>query len=116
VRDPMQALRAGCRAWLRLARDPTVRRIVLIDAPSVVGWEKWRAIDERYGFGLLKAALGQAAAAGRIRPELTDMLAHVLLAALTEVALVVARANDSKAASRAAQTAIDELLDGLLGR
>lgn len=115
VRDPVEALRAGCHAWLRLARDPTVRRIALIDAPSVVGWEKWRAMDERYAFGLLKTALGNAAAAGRLRPELVDVLAHMLLAALTEVALVVARAQDGKAASRAGQAAVDRLLDGLLG-
>lgn len=116
TRDPVEALRAGCHAWLRLARDPTVRRIALVDAPSVVGWEKWRAMDERYAFGLLKGALANAAAAGRVRPELVDVLAHMLLAALAEVALVIARAKDSKAAVRAGQAAVDALLDGLLGR
>jgi hypothetical protein len=30
------------------------RRILLLDAPSVLGWEEWRAIDARYGFGLLR--------------------------------------------------------------
>jgi AcrR family transcriptional regulator len=113
IEDPVAALRAGCHAWLRLARDPTVRRIALVDAPSVVGWEKWREMDERYAFGLLKGALGGAAASGRVRKELVDVLAHMLLAALAEVALVIARAKDSKAAVRAGQAAVDELLDGL---
>src|SRR4029453_5269277 len=57
IDDPVEALRAGCHAWLRLAREPTVRRIALVDAPAVVGWEKWREMDERYAFGLLKGAL-----------------------------------------------------------
>src|SRR3712207_911756 len=57
VTDPVEALRAGCHAWLKMARDPVVRRIVLIDAPSAVGWEKWREIDERHAFGILKQAV-----------------------------------------------------------
>ncbi len=115
VDDPVEALRAGSHAWLRLARDPAVRQIALVDAPSVVGWEKWREIDERYAFGLLKGALGAVAASGRVRKELVDVLAHMLLAALAEVALVIARAKDAKAAVRTGQAAVDELLDGLFG-
>src|SRR5262249_21224386 len=34
VRDPVEVLRAGCAAWLRLAQDPTVRQIALVDAPT----------------------------------------------------------------------------------
>ena len=44
---PVAALRAGSLAWIRLAGDPVVRRILLIDAPSVLGWERWRAMEER---------------------------------------------------------------------
>jgi AcrR family transcriptional regulator len=115
IADPVEALRAGCHAWLRLARDPTIRRVALTDAPSVVGWEKWREIDERYAFGMLKATLGAAAAQGRTRQELVEVLGHMLLAALAEVALFIARAKDSKAAIRTGKSAVDELLDGLFG-
>jgi AcrR family transcriptional regulator len=114
VVDPVDALRAGCDAWLKLARDPVVRQVALIDAPAVVGWQQWRAIDERYAFGLLKAGLQRAAAAGRLRPEHVELLAHMLLAALAEVALVVARAGDATKAIREGQSAVHELLDRLL--
>ncbi|MGH9764064.1 MAG: TetR/AcrR family transcriptional regulator, partial [Blastocatellia bacterium] len=79
--DPVEALRAGGNAWLELANDQAIRQIALIDAPSVVGWEKWRAADEGYGLGLLKAGLSAASAAGRMRPELVEVFAHILLAA-----------------------------------
>lgn len=115
VGEPVAAFRAGCDAWLRLARDPVVRRIALIDAPAVVGWQRWREIDERYAFGMLKAGLEAAAAAGRIRAEGVDVLAHMLLAALAEVALVVARAGDDAKAVRKAHAAVHELLDRLFG-
>ena len=115
IADPVEALRAGCHAWLQLARDPTIRRVALTDAPSVVGWEKWREIDERYAFGMLKATLGAVAAQGRTRQELVEVLGHMLLAALAEVALFIARAKDSRVAIRTGQSAVDKLLDGLFG-
>jgi AcrR family transcriptional regulator len=113
--DPFEALVAGCSAWLRLARDPVVRRISLIDAPAVVGWDRWREIDERHGFGLIKGALRALADEGRIEPGMVDVLAHMLLAALVEVALVIARADDAAKATRAGERAVRLLLESLLG-
>jgi AcrR family transcriptional regulator len=112
--DAVGRLRAGCLAWLRIAEDQTAQQIALIDAPSVVGWQKWREIDGRYAFGLLKGALAAVAAEGRIRPELVEVLAHMLLAALLELALVIARADKPRAALKTGEAAVDELLKGLL--
>ena len=115
AKGAVAALRAGCVAWLRIAEDPAAHQIALIDAPSVVGWQRWREIDGRHGFGLLRQALGAVAAEGTIRLELVDVLAHMLLAAMLELALVVARSEDRVAALRAGEAAIDELLEGMLG-
>ena len=112
--DPREALRAGCNAFIELARDATVRQIVLLDAPAVVGWQKWREVDARFGFGQLKAGLKNAAKAGRMRPELVDTMSHVLLAALLEIALLIAQAKDPRDAIRSGRAAIDELLGTLL--
>jgi AcrR family transcriptional regulator len=112
--DPREALRAGCNAWIELAGDPAVRQIVLHDAPAVVGWKKWREIDARFGFGQLKTGLKNAARAGRIRPELVDTMAHILLAALLEVALLIARSEHPRAATRSGRAALEKLLQALL--
>jgi AcrR family transcriptional regulator len=111
--DPLDGLRRGCAAYLAMCRDPVVRRISLIDAPAVVGWERWREIDEQYSFGLIKAAIAAIAADGRAKPELVDVMAHVVLAALLEVALLVARADEGRLAIRRGQEAVDELLTAL---
>jgi AcrR family transcriptional regulator len=116
AKDPIDALRAGCDAWLELARDGAVRQIVLIDAPSVLGWDKWRAIDARHGFGLLKASLTAASATGAIPEALIETFAHMLLAALIEVALIIARAQDAAAAVKLGKTAAQDLLTRLLLR
>jgi AcrR family transcriptional regulator len=113
--EPLGALRAGCEAWLRLAAsDATIRRIVLIDAPTVVGWSAWRAIDDRYALGLLKAGLSAVAAAGRVAPETVDVYAHLLLAALVEASLLIARSDDPAATFASTQTAINVILGALL--
>ena len=112
--DATAALRAGCLAWIRLAGDPVVQRIVLIDAPAVLGWERWREIEEQHALGLLKAAMHAQADEGRVRPELVDVFAHMLLATMNELALLIARADDHVAAQRIAIDAVDELLERLL--
>ncbi|TYB49721.1 TetR/AcrR family transcriptional regulator [Actinomadura chibensis] len=112
--DPRAALHAGCLAWVRLAGDPVVRRIVLIDAPSVLGWQRWREIEERYGFGMVKTALRAVADQGTLPADLVDPFAHMLLAALNETALTVARSADRPAATKTAESAVTELLARLL--
>jgi AcrR family transcriptional regulator len=107
---PVEGLRAGFVAWIRLAGDPVVRRILLIDGPSVLGWERWRAMEEQHALGLIRAVLQIIADQGKVRPELVGTLSHVLLASVNEVALLVARSDDKEAAMQAGADAIDELL------
>ncbi|GIH74894.1 TetR/AcrR family transcriptional regulator [Planobispora longispora] len=107
IDDPAEALRTGVLTWIRLAGDPVIRRIVLIDAPSVLGWERWRALEERHAFGMLKAALH---ATGALPEDQVDLHAHVLLAGINEIALLVARSGDGGNA----EAVVGELLRRLL--
>lgn len=116
IEDPRTALGAASAAWLALAaNDAEVRRIVLIDAPVALGWRTWRALEARYGLGLIKAGLARAANLGALRAEQVDLYAHLLLAALTETALMVARADDPEGQMQLGLEALDRLLDGLIG-
>ncbi len=114
--NPAAALRAGCGVFLDLAQTPKVRQILLRDAPGVIGWQKWRELDARYGFGLLRAALERAAASGALRKELVEPFAHMLLAALFEIALISSRADAKPAMIRQARAALNELIDRLVGK
>ena len=113
--DPVAALRAGGLAWFRLAGDPVVQQITLIDAPAVLGWQRWRELDEQSNLGVIRAAVTYAAEAGRIERRHVDMFAHIVLAAANEVTLMIGRADDPAAALSAGQSALVELLDRLLG-
>jgi AcrR family transcriptional regulator len=113
--DPVQALRAGARAFLDACEHPELSTIALIDAPSVLGWEQWREIGIQYGLGLVQATLEAAMAAGLIERQPVRPLAHLLLGSIDEAAMLVARANDKGKTKREVAAAIDRYLDALLG-
>jgi AcrR family transcriptional regulator len=112
--DYIESLRIGCQTWLDMVMDPHVRRIAVIDGPAVLGWQRWREIDEEFAFGLTKKVLQAAADAGAIKVGNVDMLAHMTLAMLGEAAMLIARAPDPKVARVEAGEAVDRLIDALV--
>ena len=115
AKNPLDALRAGCAAWLDMAsNDAVVRRIVLTDAPAVVGWERWREIDTHYGLGMLKAGFAALAEAGRLPANRVELSAHALLAVLTEIALLLARST-KKDDILAGQEIVEQVLSRFAG-
>lgn len=112
---PLERLRAGAHAWLRMALDPAVQRIALLDPPTVLGWERWRALDEQHSLGGLRASFGRLARDGNIPAGQDELLAHMLLAALNEAALFIACSRDERAALATATATVDTVIDRLAG-
>jgi AcrR family transcriptional regulator len=108
--DPMEQLRLGCLAFLDAAMDPSVGRIVLLDAPAVLGWQTWREIDAVHGLGLVTEALDAVMDAGLIDRQPVQPLAHLLLAALNEAAMLVANADDPVATRALMGVTVERLL------
>jgi len=111
--DALEALEVASRAVLDMALDSKIARVTLIDAPSVLGWAEWREIDTRYGLGLTESVLTAAMEAGRIKSQQVTPLAHLLVAALGEAAIMVATASDPKRARAEIEPALSALLNGL---
>ncbi|HEV7886969.1 MAG TPA: TetR/AcrR family transcriptional regulator [Acidimicrobiales bacterium] len=117
LRDPLTVLRRGSEAFLDACLDPAFMRVVLLEGPTVLGWEKWREIDQSYGLGMVKATLEMASAAGSIRRGLSvEPLAHVLLGGLMEGSLYLANAEDKDAGREQVGKAIGALIDGLAAK
>ena len=112
--DPVDAMRTAALGWIDLAGDPVIQRIMLVDAPSVLGWEQWRAMDEGRTVGAMRDMLQAVSDTGRLPGELVGPFAHMILAALDEIVLVVARSPDSAAAVAEGRMAVEALLDRLL--
>jgi AcrR family transcriptional regulator len=111
--DPLEALEVAAGAVLDVALDSKIARVTLIDAPSVLGWEEWREIDVRYGLGLTEAVLNAAMETGRIAEQPVRPLAHLLVAAVGEAAIMVATASDPKQVRKDIEPAMRSLLYGL---
>jgi AcrR family transcriptional regulator len=111
--DPRDQLRRGCHEFLDAALDPAVQRIVLLDAPAVLGWAAWREVDARYGLGLVTEGLRAVFASESGGPRAVEPLGHLLLAALNEAAMLVAGAPDPVVARTEVGAIVDQLLDSL---
>jgi AcrR family transcriptional regulator len=112
--DPLEGMRAGAQAFLdACGGDAEVQRITLRDGPAVLGWDKWREIGMRYGLGLVQASLEAAMEAGLIDRQPSLPLAHVLLGALDEGALLIARAPDGAKARAEVGEVFDRLIDAM---
>jgi AcrR family transcriptional regulator len=111
--DMLAAFKAACRGWLVACATPEAEQIVLRDAPAVLGWETWREIGERYGLGVVMASLEHGMSTGALVRQPIGPLAHVVVGALDEAALYVARAEDGATALAEAEQVIDRLVDSL---
>ena len=113
-KTPASALSIAADAWLEIASEPEVRQLVLLDAPSILGWAGFREISLRYGLGLTEQLLAAAIDAGELEPQPTRPLATVMIGALDEAAMSIANAEDPEQEQSDVRTVIHNLIDGLL--
>jgi AcrR family transcriptional regulator len=111
--NPWDLMITGMRSFLDACEEPAVKQISLTDAPAVLGWKEWREIDNRHGLGLTRAALEGAVAAGVLRPIAVEPMAHLLVAALSEAAFVIAHAEQPREARADVEEALLQLVEGL---
>ena len=111
--DQWRQILAATNAFLDACTDPAIQRIMMTDAPSVLGWDEWREIDTQYGLGLVKASLEQAMETGLVARQPVDPLAHLIVGALDEAAMYISRAADAKLARREMGESVERMLDGL---
>jgi AcrR family transcriptional regulator len=111
--DPWEQQRAGWEAFLDACLDPAVQRIILLDAPSVLGPKVWREIASRYGLALVQFGIQSLIDAGLIAKQPVDPLAHLVIGALSEAAVVIAQAEDTTATRAEMGAALERLMTGL---
>lgn len=111
--DQWRQILAAVGAFLDACVDPAIQQIMMIDAPSVLGWDEWREIDMQYGLGLVRASLDNAMETGLISRQPVDPLSHLIVGALDEAAMYIARAADATQARREMGQSIERMLAGL---
>ncbi|WP_029030679.1 TetR/AcrR family transcriptional regulator [Salinarimonas rosea] len=107
--SPLERLLAGADAYLRAMAEPGRTRLLLVEAPAVLGESDRRTIEETRGDATLREGLAAAIAAGALQPLPLAVLAPVLSAALERAAEAMA----AGAAPEDCRTVIRALIDGL---
>ena len=110
---PLDSLMEAVKTYFRLCSVPAIARITLQDAPSVLGYERWRALDTAHFGGLVTGGLGFAMQAGAIAPQPLEPLSKIVLAAIQATALECAAQDDFDAAASTYVETLEGLLAGL---
>jgi AcrR family transcriptional regulator len=111
--SPTEALYVSGDAWLEIATEPEIRQLILLDATMVLGWGGFRDLSLRFGLGMTERLLEAMIAAGQLSVQPVRPLAHVLIAAIDEAAMVAADAEDTEAAKAQMRRVIHDLIAGL---
>ena len=85
--DPLDALVVGCLAWLDAVESEPTRRILLVDGPSVLGWDRARTLEEATSLGAVRGAVTRAVKADAMNVPSIDLAARLINGVLTEAAL-----------------------------
>lgn len=108
----VEQLTAAFTAYLDKVLEPEVQRIIVTDAPAVLGLARFTELDERYAFAAVVAALRAADESGALRVADPDTLARLLLGALTRAGLLIASSADPRATRDAVAATLRALIRG----
>lgn len=110
LEDNWQQLVVGCQAFLEIAQQEELRRLVFIEAPAVLAADTLVQFDQQ-GFGLLQESIQIAVNEGQLNTIDAEGFAHLVNGSLNELAAWVAQADDPERLKTAQQ-----LVETLLSR
>jgi AcrR family transcriptional regulator len=113
IEDPWELIATGIGIYLAECLESDFRRIAVQEAPSALGWARWKAIEEQYFLSLVTAALGALAQGGSIDLPPGDLTARMLLAAMAEAGLAVAASDEPDAELDRVSALVMRLVGGL---
>lgn len=105
--DPWQQLILGCVGFVKAANERENKRILLVDAPAVLGWTAWRQIDQENSMNVLQEHISDLKAWGYLNDNVDiELMAYSISGALNELALNYAQTkaiNENKIISTVTQ-------------
>jgi AcrR family transcriptional regulator len=100
-------------AFFEACRDSELQRIILVDAPAVLGWDVWRRVDEAKTLDILRSLLRELVEEGIIRTLPIEALTHIISGAINETVMWIAGSEDPEKAFAEGWSTINDLLGSL---
>ena len=115
VKDPWEKSIEGLRAFLRVVQDPTYRRVVTQEGPSVLGYERFREQEGRSSFAIVLDIVQTVLSAGphALDEPMVETFSRIFFGALSSAGESVSGSEDPEAASVRVEAAIGFILMGL---
>src|SRR5580704_1794145 len=110
----LEQMAVGFGVFLDRVLEPEVQRILVTDAPAVLGLARFIELDERYALEPAVEAIEEANAAGLLRVEDPPTLARLLFGTMTRAGLLIASSPDPKATRAAVGVTFRQMLSGFL--
>ena len=114
ARRPADRLMAGIEAFLEACSDPAYRRLVIQEAPAVLGSARCREIGERYPFGLLISAFAELKKAGRLAVDDDYLAARMIGNMVCEASMLMGDAEKPAAVKTQALAILGQVMRAFL--
>jgi AcrR family transcriptional regulator len=111
--SPWERALEGVQEYIKVCLDPTYQRLVIREAPVVMGIERWREAEERFSYGIVRDVLEQLIEAGELGDIPVEVTARMMFASLSAGANIIAEASDPKKASAEVFTALIHMIEGI---
>ena len=111
--DEVELLTRGFDAFFDAVLEPDVQRIIILDAPAVLGLARFTELDEQYAFAAITEALRAATSSGRLRVDDPETLARLLLGSMTRGAMLIANSDQPRETRDAVARTLRALLEGM---
>jgi AcrR family transcriptional regulator len=111
--SPWERALAGLQEYIKVCLDPTYQRLVIREAPVVMGTERWREAEEQFSFGIVRSVLRLLIESGEIADVPLEVTARMMFASLSAGAAIIAEASDPRKASAEVSTALIHMIEGI---
>jgi AcrR family transcriptional regulator len=114
IEEGTAELERGALLLLETYGRPEIQRLLLLDAPQVLGFPEWLALQERSGLAaLLDHALDHWVEAGWVERARVSATRRLLFGALVHAGAAIAEADDRAAALASFREPLRRLIRGL---
>jgi AcrR family transcriptional regulator len=108
--DPWRRAIDGLREFVTICLEPAYQRIVLQEAPAVMGWGRWREAEDQFSYSVVRTAVASLLDAGLIAVGPIEVTARLLFGAVSSGAMLIADATDQRTASKQVSEVVEQIL------
>jgi len=102
----------GCKIFIETISKKNMYRILLVDGPSVLGWQTFRKFDRENSMKLLQNQIELLQDNGILQHTSSVALTHALSGAINEISIWVAEESDQKKAVEDSMVVIERIIQG----